>query len=48
MNILVPDSYRITWKLKNIRLYPGGRKLKLPGGFYEKYREAWHLLKDES
>ncbi len=34
-------------KLKNIRLYPTGRKLKRPGGFYEKFREAWHLLKDE-
>ena len=34
-------------KLTNIRLYPTGRKLKRPGGFYEKFREAWHLLKDE-
>ena len=33
--------------MKNIRLYPTGRKLKRPGGFYEKFREAWHLLKDE-
>ena len=34
-------------KNKNIRLYPGGRKLKRPGGFYESYREAWQLLKEE-
>jgi len=34
-------------KLKNIRLYPTGRKLKRPGGFYERYREAWELLKDK-
>jgi hypothetical protein len=34
--------------LKNIRLYPTGRKLKRPGGFYEKFRDAWHLLKDEN
>ncbi len=34
--------------LKNIRLYPTGRKLKRPGGRYECfYREAWGLLKDE-
>jgi len=32
-------------KLKNIRLYPTGRKLKRPGGFYEKFREAWYLLR---
>ena len=29
---------------KPIRLYPGGRS-KRAGGFYETYREAWHLLK---
>jgi hypothetical protein len=34
-------------KNKNVRLYPGGRKLKRPGGFYESYREAWQLLKQE-
>ena len=33
--------------LKNIRLYPSGRKLKRPGGRYEKYRDAWGLLKEE-
>jgi hypothetical protein len=33
-------------KLKNIRLYPMGRKLK-SGGLYEQYREAWGLLKDD-
>jgi len=33
---------------KNIRLYPSGRKLKRPGGNYERYREAWDLLKDEN
>ena len=32
---------------KNIRLYPGERKLKRPGGLYEQYREAWHLLLDK-
>jgi len=31
--------------LKNIRLYPTGRTLKRPGGRFECYREAWHLLK---
>jgi hypothetical protein len=35
-------------KVKNIRLYPTARKLKRPGGRYECYREAWHLLKDEN
>ena len=35
-------------RLKNIRLYPSGRKLKRRGGRYEQYREAWHLLKDEN
>jgi hypothetical protein len=29
---------------KSIRLYPIG-KSKRAGGFYEQYREAWHLLK---
>ena len=31
-------------KSKSIRLYPG-RKSTRRGGFYETYREAWHLLK---
>lgn len=31
-------------KSKSIRLYPG-RKSPRRGGFYETYREAWHLLK---
>jgi hypothetical protein len=30
---------------KRIRLYPGVKRLTRPGGFYEQYREAWHLLK---
>ena len=32
----------------SIRLHPGlcpGRKTRRSGGFYEAYREAWHLLK---
>ncbi len=33
---------------KNIRLYPGNKSLKRRGGFYEQYREAWHLLKQET
>jgi hypothetical protein len=33
--------------LKNIRLYPTGRTLKRPGGRFECYREAWHLLKQQ-
>jgi hypothetical protein len=32
---------------KGIRLYPTGKGLKRRGGFYEQYREAWHLLKQE-
>jgi PD-(D/E)XK nuclease superfamily protein len=35
-------------KSKNIRLYPSGKKLMRPGGFYEKYRDAWQLMKDGS
>ncbi len=31
---------------KIIRLYPADKKLKRAGGFYEQYREAWHLLKE--
>lgn len=34
-------------KMKYIRLYPMGRKLKRGGGLYEQYRDAWRLLKDE-
>jgi hypothetical protein len=30
---------------KSIRLYPAGKSQRT-GGFYEDYREAWHLLKD--
>jgi hypothetical protein len=30
---------------KIIRLYPEGKRLKRPGGFYEQFREAWHLMK---
>lgn len=33
----------------SIRVYPGldpGQKTKRAGGFYEAYREAWHLLKE--
>ena len=33
-------------ELKNIRLYPGAKKLKRAGGCYEIYREAWNLLAD--
>jgi hypothetical protein len=33
-------------KRKNIRVYPGNRKLKC-GGEYEQYKEAWNLLLDE-
>jgi len=33
--------------LKNIRLYPTGRTLKRPGGRFECFREAWHLLKQQ-
>jgi PD-(D/E)XK endonuclease len=32
---------------KSIRLYPATKRLKRRGGFYEQYREAWHLLKQE-
>ena len=32
-------------KTKFIRLYPG-RKSRRPGAFYETYREAWQLLKE--
>ncbi len=35
-------------KSKNIRLYPSAKKLKRPGGNYERYREAWDLLKEQS
>ena len=31
---------------KAIRLYPGPKRLKRLGGFFEQYREAWHLLKE--
>jgi len=31
---------------KIIRLYPADKKLKRRGGFYEQYREAWHLMKE--
>jgi hypothetical protein len=31
---------------KSIRLYPAGKSQRV-GAFYENYREAWHLLKDE-
>ena len=31
---------------KSIRLYPGGKNHRF-GAFYEDYREAWHLLKEE-
>jgi hypothetical protein len=33
-------------KSKNIRVYPGGKTHNRTGGFYEQYREAWHLLKE--
>jgi hypothetical protein len=33
---------------KAIRLYPANKRLKRLGGFYEQYREAWHLLKQET
>ncbi len=32
---------------KIIRLYPEGKRLKRPGGLYEQFREAWHLMKEE-
>lgn len=32
---------------KAIRLYPATKRLKRRGGFFEQYREAWHLLKEE-
>jgi hypothetical protein len=32
---------------KSIRLYPGGKSHRF-GAFYEDYREAWHLLKEET
>jgi hypothetical protein len=31
---------------KIIRLYPADKELKRVGGFYEQYREAWHLMKE--
>jgi len=33
---------------KRVRLYPATKRLKRPGGFFEQYREAWHLLKQET
>jgi hypothetical protein len=33
---------------KSIRLYPASKGLKRRGGFYEQYREAWHLLKQKT
>ena len=31
---------------KSIRLYPGGKSKRI-GAFYEHYREAWQLLKED-
>jgi hypothetical protein len=31
---------------KSIRLYPGGKSKRI-GAFYEDYREAWQLLKED-